>query len=820
MYGVTDSGIVNGLGKPTIKFEFDTNDELKRFLNDNKETLIENYVDVEPESEPEPTPKQRKRLNGIGQPPADVFNVPESKLKCGGFVPTYERLSDYSHLIDNADHTDQLTGYGFDKATIDTLIDTCQRYYKQVAKLAAHLKADTPAQSAFNVWHWLHTNIKYNYDAAGKEEIRTPARSWADRQSGVDCDCLSVFTACLLLNMGYAPKFEIVAFANKPQYSHIFVNLDGIAIDRVLPTFNRRPSLITKTLFMDIPVYRLSGVEDVALQNTLQGLYDSTLSKIAAGTASKKDKLDFRKTQVLVTLQGTDYNAFRLAGIIMPYVVDMDNNGGYYFDNEEIAGLAAAGENDLIAAELSGADEITLGKLFKKLKKAIKKVAKKVATGVKKVAKATTTAVKTVAKQTAKVTKAAVKSAANAVRATANVVKAGAQAATGKGSAAKATLKKAGQQVKKAVVQPVKTVAKATQQIVKKAVVQPVKTAVKVTVVQPTKAAVKTTAKVVKATAKATAKAVKATGNAIKKVVQATIKVAGKLFKVIFVKLNPATVLLRNSLRLLIAINFLGMATRLNVSNMAKTAAIAAGYTEQMWTDSQKAKDRVIRFFTKLGGKKSNIEKAIINGAKKKALFKKDYKPTSKIVESGEDNATLSGDAPILNGFDGLCGPVTIGSALAAVGGFIAKIWKWIAKIVPKAAKAVATATKKTGQAIAKAAKATTKAVATVAKKTGTAVATAVKKTGALVKKVADKVPQGVKDTVKDTVKNVANTLKDNAINKLQDKIAKKTENKVVPQPQIVTKKKSNLPLILGIAAGTLLVGGIAIAASKKKKRA
>lgn len=785
MYGVTDSSIVEGLGKPTIKFEFDTNDDLKRFLTDNKETLIENYVDVEPQ--PEPEPKKRKRLNGIGQPPADVFNVPESKLKCGGFVPTYERLSDYSHLIDNADHTDQLTGYGFDKATIDTLIDTCQRYYKQVAKLAAHLKADTPAQSAFNVWHWLHTNIKYNYDADGKEEIRTPARSWADRQSGVDCDCLSVFTACLLINMGYAPKFEIVAFANKPQYSHIFVNLDGMAIDRVLPTFNRRPSLITKTLFMDIPVYRLSGVEDVALQNTLQGLYDSTLSKIAAGTASKKDKLDFRKTQVLVTLQGTDYNAFRLAGIIMPYVKDIDEQGGYYFDNEEIAGLAAAGENDLIAAELSGADEITLGKLFKKLKKAIKKVAKKVASGVKKVAKATTTAVKTVAKQTAKVTKAAVKSAANAVRATANVVKAGAQAATGKGRAAKATLKKAGQQVKKAVVQPVKTVAKATQQIVKKAVVQPVKTAVKVTVINPTKTAVKTTAKVVKATAKATAKAVKATGNAIKKVVKAVVKVAGKLFKVIFIKLNPATVLLRNSLRLLIAINFLGMATRLNVSNMAKTAAIAAGYTAQMWEDSKKAKDRVIRFFTKLGGKKANIEKSIVNGAKKKALFKKDYKPTSKIVESSEDNATLSGDAPILNGFDGLCGPATIGSALAAVGGFIAKIWKWIAKIVPKAAKAVATA---------------------------------VKKTGALVKKVADKVPQNVKNTVKDTVKNVANNLKDNAINKLQDKIAKKTENKVVPQPQIVTKKKSNLPLILGIAAGTLLVGSIAIAASKKKKRA
>lgn len=975
MYGVTDSGIVNGLGKPTIKFEFDTNDDLKRFLNDNKETLIENYVDVEPESEK----TKRKALNGIenlqnyssvntslknnqpkgfklidwqpntvnldlgggrteygtqylkkkgvdnlifdfnksakhnqqvaeyvlkhkvdtvtcfnvlnvidtekgidnmvlmaakalkpngiayfqvytkkgekgatqnnnsfqqaeplsfympfveryfdvvekkgdliiakqpiktskksqwqyafnssdgllfGQPSADLFNVPESRLKCAGFVPTYERLSDYSHLIDNADHTDQLTGYGFDKATIDTLIDTCQRYRSQVSKLAAHLKADTPAQSAFNIWHWLHCNVKYNYDSEGKEEIRTPARTWADRHSGVDCDCLSVFTACLLIDMGYAPKFEIVAFSNKPQYSHIFVNLDGMAIDRVLPTFNCRPSLITKTLFMDIPVYRLSGVEDVALQNTLQGLYDSTLSKIAAGTASKKDKLDFRKTQVLVSLQGTDYNAFRLAGIIMPYVKDMDEQGGYYFDNEEIAGLAAAGENELIAAELRGADEITLGKIFKKLKKAIKKVAKKVATGVKKVAKATATAVKTVAKQTAKVTKAAVKSTANAVKATANVVKAGAQAAAGKGKAAKATLKKAGQQVKKAVVQPVKTVAKATQQIVKKAVVQPVKTAVKVTVINPTKAVAKTTAKVVKATGKAVAKAVKT-----------VVKIAGKMFKVIFVKLNPVTVLMRNSLRLLIAINFLGMATRLNVANMSKTAALAAGYTEQMWNDAKKAKDRVVRFFTKIGGKKDKIEKSIVNGAKKKAIFKKDYKPTQKIVENGDD-AQLSGvDVPILSGLDGLSGPASIGAALASVGAFLAKIWKWICKIVPKIGKGIATAAKKTGNALK-----------TAAKKTGNALKTAAQKTGNALKKAADKMPDGLKDTAKQAL----NILKDNAIDKLKNKIDSKTDNQDLTQPQTATKK-SNLPLILGIAAGTLLIGGIAIAASNKKKRA
>ena len=836
MYGIDDNGIVDGLGKPTIKFEFDTNDELKRFLNDNKENLIENYVDVDyTESNESTDTKQGKQkslkgcLRGLGKPPADIFNVPENQLKTFGFSPTYERLTDYSHLIDTADNTDQLTGYGFDGATLKTLVNVCQQYRHQVAKLADHLKADTPDQSAFNIWHWLHCNVKYNYDTAGKEEIRTPARTWADRKRGVDCDCLSVLTACLLLNMGYNPKFEIVAFSNKPQYSHIFVNLNGMAIDRVLPMFNRRPSLITKTMFMDIPVYQLSGVDDTAIMNGLNGLYSSTLSKIASGTASKKDRLNFRKTQVLVTLQGTDYNAFRLAGLLMPYVSDIDEMGNYYFDNENVADVAVAGENELVAAELRGADEYTLGKLFKKIGKALKKAAKSTVKAVKKVAKSTGKAVKTVAKQTAKVTKAAVKSAANAVKATANVVKAGAQAAAGKGKAAKATLKKAGAQVKKAVVQPVKTVAKATKEIVKKAVVQPVKTAVKVTVINPTKKVVKGTVKAVKTVAKTAAK-----------VVKKTLKIAGKVFKVIFVKLNPATVLMRNSLRLLVALNFVGMATKLNVANMTKDQAIKDGYTAKMWDDAKKAKDRVIKFFTKLGGKKANIEKAIVNGAKKKALFKKDYKPTSKIVETGNDNATLSGtESPIITGIDGLGAAVTIGSALASVGAFIGKIWKWIANIAKTAGKAVAkatvktgqavakatkktgqaiaTATKKTGQAVAKAAKKTGQAIATATKKTGQAVATAAKKTGALVKKVADKMPDGVKQTVKD----VANTLKDNAVNKLKDKLQKKSEEKLPQEqlPQSVTKK-SNLPLILGISAGVLTIGAIAYSMSKKKSKA
>lgn len=376
----------------------------------------------------------------------------------------------------------------------------------------------------------------------------------------------------------------------------------------------------------------------------IEGVYNEFLRKLATGEeVTEQEQANFRKAKTLLGLETTDYDGFRLAAMAMPYVADIDEqDGGYYFNNAEIAGIFADGEKELIEYS-NRADATELGKLkiFKKIGNAVKKV-------TKSVAKAVTTPIKAVVKTTA----AAVKSTANAVKATANVVKAGVQATTGNKTAAKATIKKAGQQAKAAVVQPAKTVAQQTKAIVKDSVINPTKTAVQVT------------------------------ANAVKD----TIKIAGKVFKVIFIKINPVTVLMRNSLRALVAINFLGMATKLNVANLTKEQAIKDGYTETMYNDAVKAKKRVVSFFTKMGGKKENIEKAIINGSKRKAIFKKDYNKNTKLTLQGESDATL-----------GAAG--TIGAALASVGAFFAKIWNWIKKIIPKVAEVAKKVVSKVGGA-------------------------------------------------------------------------------------------------------------------------
>ena len=194
---------------------------------------------------------------GLGKTANPAIYNNNDIMECRGFVPTYTILDDYSSFFEQAKTHTEFAGFGLDD-TLKLITDICRKHWKDCAKIAQHLKGDCKLQSAFNLWHWMRYNIRYEYDREGREEVRTPLRVWADRHRGVDCDCLSVFAYCVLRCMGYNPAFELVAFRNKPQYSHIFINLDGIVVDRVWFIFNSRPPMVTKST-----IYRINDINDL-----------------------------------------------------------------------------------------------------------------------------------------------------------------------------------------------------------------------------------------------------------------------------------------------------------------------------------------------------------------------------------------------------------------------------------------------------------------------------------------------------------------------------------------------------------------------------
>lgn len=299
---------------------------------------------------------------------------------------------------------------------------------------------------------------------------------------------------------------------------------------------------------------------------------------------------------------------------------------------------------------ISGVDGLgDLGKLFKKIKNAVKKTAKAVATSTANVAKSAAKATATVAKSAAKVTttaakgavnvsKAAVKSAVNATKATANVVKAGAQAATGNKEKAKETLKKAGEQAKSAVTQPAKNVIKTavstvktgvdvTKDIVKNAVIEPTKTLVKETVVKPTVAVAKASYKLTK------------------KVVKGTIKLVKKVVKVIWLY-NPITLLIKGGLLVAFKLNMFRMASRSYLGSLTQEEAIKQyGITPEEWEAQKKSYDFIHKMFCKIfGGKESKLLAALKKGASKK--WKGTDNPTSE-AEIKAASATVEADETI-----------------------------------------------------------------------------------------------------------------------------------------------------------------------------
>lgn len=334
----------------------------------------------------------------------------------------------------------------------------------------------------------------------------------------------------------------------------------------------------------------------------INGIYDTATAKIATGAAQPGDYADARKAQVLIILNNTDYDAFRLASHLMPFVIDIDDtDGGYYFATPEQAKVAAEAEDEYIKILCQPDAEETLDGFWKKLGKALGSGFKAIGTG----------------------TVAAAKSVVNATKATANTFKAAGQLITGDKAGAKETIKKAGNQFKASALDPWKAAYEAQKDIV----------------------------------------------NSNWELTKETVNIAGKVLKVLFIKINPVTVLLRNGLRSLIALNLAGMATKLNVGLLTQEEAAALGYGESAWRDAVKAVQRTKKLFKHMGGNPDKLEKSIRKGSKLPVPA-----VTSTTKFDMPTNATDDGE-PTLGD------PATIAATIAACLGMLIQIWNWIASI-------------------------------------------------------------------------------------------------------------------------------------------
>ena len=136
----------------------------------------------------------------------------------------------------------------------------------QTKKIAALLKGKNTFDTCKRIWHWVFKHIQYEKDEKGKEQIRSPQRTWHDRFTGVDCDDYTVLISSMLCKLRIPHLLRVAMYDEDNGFQHIYpvaFDTDGteIIIDCVLDEFNVEvPTL--KKIDQTMELQFLNGLPD------------------------------------------------------------------------------------------------------------------------------------------------------------------------------------------------------------------------------------------------------------------------------------------------------------------------------------------------------------------------------------------------------------------------------------------------------------------------------------------------------------------------------------------------------------------------------
>lgn len=187
----------------------------------------------------------------------------------------------FDHLIPKSVQKDTIV-VGTGKAKLEDTLQLMQLVIRETLpdsqKLADKLKGSSLIDTCKNIWEFVYQHIQYKMDKTGIEQVRRPSRTWADRFTGVDCDCYTVFIGSILTNLGISFKMRITKYGGKHHFQHVYPivpTANGhITMDCVTDLFNyevpyseKRDIIPTSKNIMIDGLGTLSGVDmtDISL---------------------------------------------------------------------------------------------------------------------------------------------------------------------------------------------------------------------------------------------------------------------------------------------------------------------------------------------------------------------------------------------------------------------------------------------------------------------------------------------------------------------------------------------------------------------------
>ncbi|MGQ0829406.1 MAG: transglutaminase-like domain-containing protein [Bacteroidota bacterium] len=460
------------------------------------------------------------------------------------------------------------------KMTVDEMDAYVHQTLADTAKIAPLLKGETLAGTCKNIWNFIYDHIQYKLDKDGVEELRRPRRTWSDRFTGVDCDCMSIFTSSILTNLGIKHKFRITKYEANWQHVYVIVPLPEdpkkyYVIDCVLNEFNYQKTytdkfdhrMETTALLGGIPIARLGSIGETTIDSNDE--LQAILTGSHIGCLEPIDGLGDSETQI---------SDKPFLDSILQHIIATRN---YILKNPDSVTIIGGAKNhlkmlDYAIASWNTPDRDAALEILAKEEERWNKESPSM-NGVEDAEDEFLGNLESLLEGNIEIEE--------------YLEGLGKLKLGGAGKKFFSNVKKSVQTVKQ-------TVQKTNQKIIAKA--------------KEIKKTVDTKVKIV-----------------AKKVIEKTKEVAKKVgaaIKKFLVLSNPLTLLMRAGFLMAMKVNLFGMAERLYPALLTQGEAERAGINAILWNKSKAGLDKVAKVFEKIGGKRSKLEKYIKTGRTSKKV--------------------------------------------------------------------------------------------------------------------------------------------------------------------------------------------------------
>lgn len=209
-----------------------------------------------------------------------------------GFRPIKDG-SHYDRYFPKPEKQDKVVMQNGDVEDTVRLMERVVWTYKEDTKQIASLLNRTSTEATCRaIWQFMYDFVQYKLDQAGLEQLRRPARSWSERATGVDCDCMSIFVSSILLNLNIPHSFRITKYS-KDNWQHVYVIVPSsptkyYTIDAVLGRNNyEKPFSQNKDFPMNldgINIAVLSGLDEEQNYLPIQSNPQANMEQAIMGT--------------------------------------------------------------------------------------------------------------------------------------------------------------------------------------------------------------------------------------------------------------------------------------------------------------------------------------------------------------------------------------------------------------------------------------------------------------------------------------------------------------------------------------------------------